>query len=186
MLYKYLLQRAETVASADPGDYGLVVVVADHISAPFFCFFFAFHSQHGGTAVTDSRDIAAGPSAGPADGHKPRPTCCEEAWADSCSLALPLKLFFFPRFFNEHPPLTLAPQPKTSPTDLLSRSWSTMSSFVFHPRHEHLYPPCVCLCVSVWYLHAIKAAAPALPLQGKKNLFPLLSRSSFSSEGTVV
>lgn len=36
MLYKYLLQRAETVASAGPGHYGLVVVVADHISDPFF------------------------------------------------------------------------------------------------------------------------------------------------------
>lgn len=38
MLYKYLLQRAETVASAGPGHYGLVVVVvvADHISTPVF------------------------------------------------------------------------------------------------------------------------------------------------------
>lgn len=36
ILYKYLLQRAETVASVGPGDYGLMVVAADHISDTFF------------------------------------------------------------------------------------------------------------------------------------------------------
>lgn len=29
ILYKYLLQRAETVASVGPGDYGLMVVVTE-------------------------------------------------------------------------------------------------------------------------------------------------------------